>query len=151
MSYMIEEVFLRVQKLSDRINKLYNINPIVDIAFFETDALGETFGGLCIVSSNPMYIVVSVPYNIELTSKNVIQLDVTLIHEYCHYREELVRTRAERQKSASLYIKDSRERAKDERKAWRNTKKMAKLLGLWSRPFFREIKTLPFSSNLTYN
>jgi len=149
MAFMIEEVFLRVKELSDKIDDLYDINPVIKLRFFSKDI---EMNGSCIVTyqKTNMYIELNIPHDLKMTRSNKVLLDVMLLHEYCHFIEALGLTGPERKSSSDLYNRKPQEKTRDEKKTWRQTKKLAQALGLWDRKFYNAVNSCTYVSDLTY-
>ena len=97
-----------------------------------------------------MGIDIVVPWDCTLSKQDRIFLDIILCHEYCHYIEALGLTAAERQRLAYLYEEDTRTRKLDEQKTWRQTRKLAKRLGIWNKQFYKCIHQYIYAGWLKY-
>ena len=106
MSIIIEEIFLHVRKLSNRLNELYKIDPPIKLRIFSEVDVNAS----CIVTykKNDMYIELNISQS--LSKKDKDSIDGLIIHEYCHYMKSLAQTGKERKYERYL---NSQETMKD--------------------------------------
>ena len=150
MSNVYIQIYERVIELSEEINGLYDIDPMINI---KIDKSAGVFTGECTTTYKKpaMYIDLFIPSNIiTFGKKNKTTLDMILIHEYCHYMKALKLCANDRQKDSDDYTKYISERKQDERKTWRQTKALALQLGLWNKMFFKSLRTYVYSSDIYY-
>lgn len=146
---IFDEVYTYVGGLSHAINLIHGFDPYVYIRFAPK---GATLEGVCNTSYRRpcMYIALTVPVDFTLTQRNAMALDVILCHEYCHYIDALMHTGRERHDSGEMYEKDQIAKKVDECRTWRQTRDLAKELGLWNKKFFDCLKECEYTSEITY-
>ena len=143
-----EKVFLQVHQLSDQINELFDIDPDVRVKISPESEIN----GTCWTTyqRTNMYIEVNIPADIKLTKRVKNELNAVVLHEYCHYIDAYELKGPERFHQGNLYEWFNDEKMKDEKKTWRQTKRLAEALGLWDRNFFNAIQAFTYVSDLQY-
>lgn len=135
--------------LSERINTIYNVQPEVFLQFNQNDEVGGS--AILTYRVTDMYIELDIPqnYNI-LKPAHRITLTCILIHEYCHYIEALTMSGKERVNSMREYTKNYRHRRAEEQRNWTATKRLAKKLNLWTKPFYNSACKCSYTSALQF-
>jgi len=147
--FIIYKMYKRIKNLSNKINNMYKVSPQIFIRFEDTDT---QVNGSCITSYKKSDIIleINLPSNFGYKKKEALFIDMVLIHEYCHYIEALSVPAKTRKELIFKYIESSKERMRDEKKTWRQTKKMAKCLGLWNKLFYNNTQQCLYACDLTY-
>lgn len=137
-----------MQELSVQACSLLNVpQPVIQIIL----CAGKDFdGGMhSRYKKEKMYIELKLPHTLKFQKDKLLIAAIT-IHEHCHYKDSFEMTPKERKKSLDEYLNNQHKRAADEKRTWRCTKKVAKNLGLWTKKFFKEVKTCEYASELTF-
>lgn len=142
--------FKRVQnhihKLSGQINELYAIEPVIDIIFCDQDYVD----GECHVTYQKKYMKINifVPSNIKYNINTKTILSVVTLHEYCHYITSINMSGPLRVLSSNFYNWFPTEKTKDEKKTWRQTKKLAEALGIYNKEFYSVMKEYTYTGDI---
>ena len=139
------KIYKYVEEISEKLNTLLLVEPRVKIVITPDEAPN----GLCIISISSAYIEVRLPHTIDIKKVNETQLTLPwykdiissiLIHEYCHYIDAVNMTLSGRKKDIQRYNRDVKYRRMTEIQTWKNTKIVAKWLGMWDKQFFKRVK-----------
>ncbi len=145
---MYDDILFFVQNLSEKICKIFNI-PLPKI-YILISRNGDFNGGMTPRrNKSKIFIDLVIPHNVTLEKHRAIITAIT-IHEHCHYYDSLQMTAKEREISMNIYMNDSNKRKVDEQRTWQCTKKIAKLLKVWTKDLYKEVKQCSYTSNITF-
>lgn len=142
------EIFEYTQDLSEQINNMYNIQPIVYLMFNQD----KNLSGAAIVAYklSDMYIELNIPYNFTFGRKHKMEFACILVHEYCHYIDATTMSAKQRVLSVQKYTDNHEYKKADEYRNWTATKRLAKKLGLWNKAFYAVIQEYYYTSTLKF-
>jgi len=137
-----------VEELSEHLNKVCRIRPKIFLRINQDDLIG----GSTALSRRSMstYIELDVPHDYVLNRKNKIEITCMLIHEYCHYLDAIKMTKEERAENIDGYTSNLKAKRADEQRTWRATKRLAKLLGLWNKSFYKAARKCQYTAALQF-
>lgn len=137
-----------VENISEQINEMYDICPKVFLRFNQENESGGS--AIWTYRVSDMYIELDIPHNYTFGKVNRATLACILVHEYCHYIDALAMNGSERVNNMNLYISSARHRRAEEQRNWTATKRLAKKLGLWNKPFYNAVRSCVFTTALQY-
>lgn len=142
------EILDYIEKLSMRINEVYDICPKVFLRFNQHQAPSGAV--ILTYRVSDMYIELNIPHNYTFGKVHKTTLTCILVHEYCHYIDALTMSGRGRANNMTMYTNNQKHRRAEEQRNWTATKRLAKKLGLWNKAFYNAVRECYYTAAVQF-